>query len=202
MFIVVEGIDGSGKTTLAKRLTEHYRALGKKVHMTREPGGTGIAEQLRYYLTTNDSNEVITPQAQIMLAFAARFQHNVLIEKLLRDGYIVICDRYYASTVAYNLTLNEADSQWYTLFKRLASECITPDFTFYLKVSPHTSNKRIAERNETISFHDALSMDKKQKLINGYNWFFTVMPDLTYVLDSENESLDVLFNKLLKLLPQ
>lgn len=202
MFIVLEGMDGSGKTTLAKRLADHYKGLGKKVYLTREPGGTEIAEHLRTYLTSNITEEKITPEAQVMIAFAARFQHINFIKKLLQDDFIVICDRYYASTLAYNVSLNELNAQWYTLFKQLAAECITPDFTFYLKVSVETSNSRIEYRKENLSFLDILPIKEKQKILNGYNWFFNVIPDSCFELDSENESIDMLFDKVIKLLPQ
>src|SRR5271154_6936286 len=100
MFVTIEGPDGSGKTT---QVNEVYQILSKryeKVIRTREPGGTPVAEQIRGLLLNPNSN--MDSYTEVLLHFAARRDHiNNLIKPKLDDGYIVICDRFYDSTMAY-----------------------------------------------------------------------------------------------------
>jgi dTMP kinase len=100
-FIVVEGIDGSGKTTLAARLAQELALAGRRVLRTREPGGTRLGEKIREVLL-DARNAEMTPLAELFLYMASRAQ---LVEKVIRpalkDGLDVVCDRYYYSTAAY-----------------------------------------------------------------------------------------------------
>jgi len=100
-FIVVEGIDGSGKTTLAARLAQELALAGRRVLRTREPGGTRLGEKIREVLLDARHSEM-TALAELFLYMASRAQlvENV-IRPALRDGLDVVCDRYYYSTAAY-----------------------------------------------------------------------------------------------------
>ena len=101
MFITLEGGEGSGKTTQARRLCDWLTAQGKHVLHTREPGGTLLAERLRRLLLDH-SAETIAPETEAWLILAARRQHvDHVINPALRQGMIVVCDRFSDSTIAY-----------------------------------------------------------------------------------------------------
>ena len=100
-FIVVEGIDGSGKSTMASRLAGELRARGRNVLRTREPGGTLIGEKVRTLLLDAE-NAAMVPYAELFLYMASRAQLvDEVIRPALAKGTDVLCDRYYYSTAAY-----------------------------------------------------------------------------------------------------
>jgi dTMP kinase len=102
LFITLEGGEGSGKTTQALRLSQSLTAKGYDVLLTREPGGTVIAEQLRNILLRTDSAEPLAPETEALLILAARRQHvDHVIRPALERGTIVVCDRFSDSTFAY-----------------------------------------------------------------------------------------------------
>src|SRR5262245_56931386 len=99
MFITLEGLDGSGKTTQAKLLGARLQADGVEVVITREPGGTPLGEQIRALVLHGDH---VAPWAEAALYAAARAQHvDELVRPALERGATVICDRYVDSSVAY-----------------------------------------------------------------------------------------------------
>ncbi len=100
-FIVFEGIDGCGKSTQAKRLVTHLKKKGKKVVSIREPGGTPVGEKIRDLLLHSKKTS-ISPRAELFLYMASRAQLvDDVIQPALAAGKIVVCDRYYYSTAAY-----------------------------------------------------------------------------------------------------
>lgn len=142
MFITLEGIDGSGKTTQGKLLKEKLETLGFKVLLTREPGGTKVAESIRNLLLHLD--EKIEPMTEVFLYCAARNEHlEKIIKPALKDGYIVISDRYYDSTLAYQgfgrgLGIEEMKNiNWYFI-----NTC-PPDITFFIDIDMETFEKRL-----------------------------------------------------------
>jgi dTMP kinase len=101
MFISFEGTEGVGKTTLITRLAEHLRRQGIEVVLTREPGGTPLAEQIRQLLIAT-SDEAMSADCELLLLFAARAQHlSQVIEPALARGAWVLCDRFIDSSFAY-----------------------------------------------------------------------------------------------------
>lgn len=100
-FIVLEGIDGSGKSTLARKLSEHFEALGRSVSSYREPGSTPLGEQIRRVLLDPETGD-LEPWSEASLFLACRVQ--LLRRKIapdLNSGRIVLLDRFYYSSVAY-----------------------------------------------------------------------------------------------------
>jgi dTMP kinase len=101
LFITLEGPEGAGKSTNREYLAERLRAAGIEVVLTREPGGTPLAERIREVLLT-PVDEVMTPDAELLLVFAARAQHLAeVIRPALARGAVVLCDRFTDSTYAY-----------------------------------------------------------------------------------------------------
>lgn len=131
-FITFEGPDGSGKSTQIKRLYEHLQTLGYDAYLTREPGGTAISEEIRGLLHDLNHREM-APRAEILLYSAARAQ---LVKQVIRPhlaaGGIVLCDRYYDSTLAYQGYGHGLDLDTLRRITEFATEGLRPDLTLLL----------------------------------------------------------------------
>lgn len=148
VFVVFEGIDGAGTSTQAERYAAHLRAARRLVHVTREPSAGPVGALLRQVLTHRTSLPGAR-QAEIMaLLFSAdRLDHlGAEIEPLLRDGYVVISDRYDLSSLAYQSTTASEDGgrsggiiEW---IRELNRHALRPDVTVVIDVTPEVAEKR------------------------------------------------------------
>ncbi len=148
MLISFEGIDGCGKTTQIKRLSTALEEKGYEVLVCREPGGTDVSEMIRAILLNPELE--INEVTETLLFSAARSQViKEIVLPALQNGKIVIMDRFYDSTTAYQGYARKALplEQIHTLNK-IASHGVVPDLTFYLRVSLEASLKRRADRQE------------------------------------------------------
>jgi dTMP kinase len=133
LFITLEGIEGSGKSTQIRHLADVLTKAGYRVLQTREPGGTATAEAIRQILLTTSSHEPLTPQAEALLILAARCQHVMhLILPALQRGTVVLCDRFSDSTFAYQGFARGLDLQWLRAANEVATGGLTPDLTVVL----------------------------------------------------------------------
>lgn len=136
MFITFEGPEGSGKTLQIKALAEFLRAQGKPVLTTREPGGTAIGDQVRAVLTRIE-NTAMHPRTEILLFLASRAQ---LVEEIVRphtaEGWMVLCDRYADSTLAYQGYGHGYDLELLRSLLNFATGGLQPDLTLLLDVDP------------------------------------------------------------------
>ena len=142
MLISFEGIDGCGKSTHIKKLKAYLTDRGYDVHVFREPGGTPLSEQIREILL--NSKDDIHPLAESLLFSAARAQLVATrIRPLLDTGAIVILDRFYDSTTAYQGYGRQAipvpDIE---RLNKLATQNLEPDITIYLKLDPEVAYRR------------------------------------------------------------
>lgn len=142
MFISFEGIDGSGKSTQIKLLKNKFSKAGQNVHVFREPGGTDLSEKVRTLLLNSDYE--IHPVTELLLFSAARAQLiSEKVKPLLDQQAVVILDRYYDSTVAYqgygreSLPLQDIDE-----LNTIASHNLEPEITFYLDIPLEEAQKR------------------------------------------------------------
>lgn len=142
-FISLEGIDGSGKTSLIHFLGEHIRDAYKlKIVMVREPGGTHISEKIRDLLL-DISNEGIMPKTEAMLYAAARSQVvEEVIRPALHKGEIVIADRYLDSTIAYQGYGRGLDLNFLKEINYLCTGGLMPDITLLLDLDPVEGQRR------------------------------------------------------------
>src|SRR5215510_7183779 len=102
LFITFEGTEGCGKSTQVSLLSEKLRSLGHRLRVLREPGGTPIGEEIRHTLKHSKDNEAMTSEAELLLMNASRAQLvREIIRPALAAGEIVLCDRFYDSTTAY-----------------------------------------------------------------------------------------------------
>jgi dTMP kinase len=162
VFITAEGIEGSGKTTQLNRLAETLRTQGFEVVETREPGGTPVAEDIRRLLLQM-AGEPITPQGEVLLVLAARSQHVAhVIYPALRRGAMVLCDRFFDSTVTYQGYARGVDIAQLVRLNRFATNGLVPDLTllFDVPVSVGLARRRhqIDGQNrldrESVAFHE------------------------------------------------
>ncbi len=134
LFVTFEGPDGSGKTTQARLLAEFLRERGYAVELTREPGGTEIGEQIRQVLLST-RNRAMRDETEVLLFSAARAQIVAeLIRPALAAGKIVLCDRYYDSTLAYQGYGLGLDLDALRAITRFATGGLAPQLTFYVDV--------------------------------------------------------------------
>ena len=134
MLITFEGIDGSGKSTHARLLVEHFERSGRLPLLVREPGGTELSERIRALLL--DPAAHITPRAELLLFSAAR-AHLVdeAVRPALAEGRVVIADRFYDSTTAYQgAGRGIADPDWLRDFHAFVTDGLTPDRTYFIDV--------------------------------------------------------------------
>ncbi len=102
VFITFEGTEGAGKSTQINLLAQRLQSVGRKVRLLREPGSTTIGEEIRHTLQHSAQNRAMTPEAELLLINASRAQLvREVIRPSLEAGEIVVCDRFYDSTVAY-----------------------------------------------------------------------------------------------------
>ena len=155
VFIVLEGIDGSGKTTLAKSLKDRLEAKGYKTQLTAEPTSGTIGSLLR-------SEKINDPKAETLLFIADRSCHTSEIIDLLDKGISVISDRYYASTLAYQSAALEGPSFDYPLLEEMNRAVIRePDITILLDLDPEVSAGRVSSRGEQISKFERLEFQRR-----------------------------------------
>ncbi|MDB5193161.1 MAG: Thymidylate kinase [Segetibacter sp.] len=155
LFIALEGIDGSGKSTQVKLLAQKLKDNGYKVHSTFEPTDNFIGSIIRNILTgkARADNRAIAG-----LFVADRLDHllneeNGLVKKL-EDGYTVITDRYYFSSYAYHGT--HMDMDWVIQANAMSAEILRPDVNIFIDVPPEVSMKRICENREVTELYETL----------------------------------------------
>ncbi|MBP7197301.1 MAG: dTMP kinase [Anaerolineaceae bacterium] len=148
MFITLEGPEGSGKSTQIKRLAERLQALGYPVLTTREPGGTPIGDQIRQVLVRMENQE-LHPRTEILLFLAARAQLvEQVVKPALRDGKIILCDRYGDSTLAYQGYGHGLDLEKLRQMLAFATDQLKPDLTILLDLDVRTGLLRKKAEDE------------------------------------------------------
>lgn len=157
--IVLEGLDGAGTTTQAKRLVEHLQAKGGKAHLTREPSDGPIGQLIRQMLTGHHAiPEQSIAQSTFGLLFAAdRLDHAQReVDVHLADGATVVSDRWYHSSLAYQGT--GADRDWISMLNARARK---PDLTIFLQVRPEIAAKRRADAGRVQELFEDMRMQEE-----------------------------------------
>jgi dTMP kinase len=161
-FIVFEGIDGCGKSTQIKLLTEHLEKKSVAHILTREPGGTPLAEEIRGLLLKTDG-EAPVPKAELLLYEAGRAQHceKVIVPNLKKKKW-VISDRFAASTVAFQAAGRKLKPKDITTLNAYATSRLQPDLTILLDISVEESNRRMGRRADSTGVaRDRFEQEKK-----------------------------------------
>lgn len=147
VFITLEGTEGSGKSTQLPLLAERLVRLGHKVRTLREPGGTPLGEELRIILKHSQAGAGMTAEAELLLMNACRAQLvREVIRPALAAGEIVLCDRFYDSTTAYQAYGRQLDKRAVASIVQFATGGLEPDLTLVLRVPVELSEARRALR--------------------------------------------------------
>lgn len=155
-FITLEGGEGVGKSTNVKLVADLLRGAGHEVVVTREPGGTALAEEIRETLL-GVRDEVMSNMTELLLVFAARAQHlDTVIRPALKAGRWVVCDRFTDATYAYQGGGRGFDEKTIAILETLVQDDLRPDLTLYLDVPVAVAADRIAERD-----HDRFELEQK-----------------------------------------
>ena len=150
-FITFEGTEGCGKSTQIKLLADRLRALGHRVRLLREPGGTPIGEEIRHTLKHSEHNHAMTAEAELLLMNASRAQLvREIIRPALAAGEIVLSDRFYDSTTAYQGYGRELDLAKVKAVIEFAVGETKPDLTLLLHVPAEISAERQRARQATL----------------------------------------------------
>src|SRR5512136_1231524 len=168
MFITLEGPDGSGKTSHVQPLAEWLEGKGYRVHTAREPGGTLISEQIRNIIHDLKNTEM-HPHTETLLYQAARAQ---IVEQVIRpkvaQGWIVMCDRYADSTLAYQGYGHQQNLDEVRTLVRYATGSLVPDLTILLDVDVEAGLKRKTQNGAEWNRLDAYTVDFHQRVRAGY----------------------------------
>ena len=204
MFITLEGPEGSGKTSHIPYLVEYLRERGHTVFPTREPGGTSIGEQIREVIH-DLKNVEMHPRTETLLYQAARAQIvEQVIKARLADGEIVISDRYYDSTIAYQGYGHQQNLEQVRALVKYATGGLVPDLTVLLDVDIEEGLRRKKKDNEWNRL-DAYTVEFHQRVRKGYHEMVKAEPNRWVVVDAgqkwddvQNELRNVLMNRLKK----
>ena len=194
-FITFEGPEGGGKSTHVRELAEQLRAEGKTVLITREPGGTPLAEKIRGLLR-EELDDPPVARSEVLLFLAARAQVvSQVIRPALARGEWVICDRFSDSTFAYQGYGRGIDVGLLKNFNDFATEGLVPDLTILLDVPPEVSSRRLAERQmATATAADRIEQAGAmfhRRLREGFLELAHAEPDRFVTIDSSGDRAEV-----------
>ncbi len=182
-FITLEGPEGGGKTTQARWLAEHLRARGLPVLFTREPGGTAIGDQIRRILM-DLGNTGMHLRTEILLFQASRAQ---LVDEVLRphlqDGGLVVCDRYYDASLAYQGYGHQLDLDALRLVTGFATAGLRPDLTLLLDLPVEAGLRRKQHEGEWNRL-DAYAVEFHTRVREGYLALAGAEPQRWVIIDA------------------
>jgi dTMP kinase len=168
IFITFEGIDGSGKTTQIELLNSFLKQSGFDVALTREPGGTDIGDKIRKILL-DSKNIQMSYRAETLLFLASRAELvSKVIQPSLNQGKIIICDRFFDSTIAYQGIARQLGAKKILDMSLWATENIIPDLTFLLSIDVWECENRIKNGKKKKDRIEKEKIDFKSKIQEGY----------------------------------
>ncbi len=164
-FITFEGCEASGKSTQALILRDYLLGKGYKVFLTKEPGGTILANKLRDIILHNEIIDVLT---EFLLLSAARRDHILEIKHKLNEGYFVISDRFYDSSIAIQSVAKGLDLQLVNYITENILEGIHPNITFLLDINIETLYRRLQNSDRLINFYDQKDRHFHKRVKEGF----------------------------------
>lgn len=183
LFITLEGPEGGGKTSQAMQLVEHLKVQGYDVLHSREPGGTFIGEQIRRVLFSLD-NTLMHPRTEFLLFSAARAQHvNEVILPQLNKGRVVVCDRFYDASLAYQGYGHDLDLDTLKSITTFATGGLIPDLTLLLDLSIEEGLKR-REQDGNWNRLDAYDLEFHHRVRDGYLAMAASEPERWVIIDA------------------
>lgn len=198
MFISFEGTEGVGKTTLIRKIHQYFEQQGKEVVLTREPGGTSLAEQIRTLLLAVNHDEQMSHDTELLLIYAARAQHlQQVILPALAAGKIVLSDRFTDASFAYQCAGRGLSQEKLQLLNQTFVAKM-PNITFWLDAPIELGMTRARERGALDRFEqEKLSFFAKVRA--GYKTLWQAEPERIKRLDA-TQNADVVFEEALQYL--
>ena len=196
-FITFEGGECSGKTSIINAVKNIFDELGIKYISTREPGGIKIAEEIRNIILDVNNTEM-TSECETLLYAAARMQH--LSERVipaLNDGYVVLCDRFLDSSLAYQGYARGIGMENVLKANSFALDYL-PELTLFIDVTPDVALKRLCGREKADRL-DLEAMDFHQRVYDGYHQVLNMYKDRVVRIDG-NQSLEAVTNDCIKVI--
>lgn len=185
-FITIEGGEGAGKSTAQQFLASKLISMGLSVTLTREPGGTPLAEELRQTLL-NPHGEVPVEMAELLLLFAGRAQHIAeVIKPALDRGEWVICDRFTDATYAYQGGARGMSVEVITQLEKMVQGALQPHQVILLDLPPEVGLERARARGELDRF-EREPMAFYERVRSGYLGRVRTMPDRYTVIDASQD---------------
>jgi dTMP kinase len=206
MFITFEGIDCCGKSTQASLLAERLEQSGREVVQLREPGNTRLSEHIREVVLNKEYSEM-NERTELLLFAASRAQLvGEVILPALSEEKMVICDRFYDSTIAYQGYGRQLPLEDIVHINRIATQDLVPDMTFYIDISPELAFERCRERLAGIRDRmEESGVRFYERVINGYMSLANEDGGRFYVIDGSKSIADVamtIWRLVLDRLPQ
>lgn len=206
MFITLEGPEGSGKTTAVETAVKRLTEMGYQIVRTREPGGTPIAEQIRNVIL-DKANTAMDGRTEALLYAASRRQH--LVEKVwpaIKEGKIVICDRYLDSSLAYQGGARGLGVDEILKINLFATENTWPDLTLLFDIDPKIGLERISKNaNREVNRLDLEKLDFHNKVRNTFLELAARYPERFVIIDASKTqeevakaTLDAILSRLCK----
>jgi len=181
--ITFEGIDGCGKSTQSVKAADFLRSKHVDVVLTREPGGTKLAERIRSILLEN-SDHSISYIAELMLYLASRAQHmQEIISPALSSGKWVISDRFYDSSITYQGFARGLEPEKVREFSLFVTKGIKPNITFFIDVTPEIACERIFKNGKSLDRLESESVGFFEKIREGYKWLVESEPNRIVEID-------------------
>lgn len=194
MFIVIEGIDGCGKTKVAEELKKKLEEKGYKVFLTREPFNTKIKELIRSIIKEDHPKTKYFGLSLACLFAADRYLHQIEIEERLKQNFIVISDRYYHSSFSYQSNYEAFNLRW---LKILHKYIIKPDFVFILDVPVEVALERIKDRSEKTSYE---TLEFLRKVREKYLKLPKLLKDEKIFIIDNSGNIEETINKILSII--
>jgi len=198
LFITFEGTEGCGKSTQVGLLADRLRSMGCFVRTLREPGGTPIGEEIRHTLKHSHQNQAMTPEAELLLMNASRAQLvREVIRPALAAGEIILCDRFYDSTVAYQGYGRELNLTTVRQVIDMAVGNTRPDLTLLLHVTTEVSEGRRLARQPNLPMEiqrDRFEENDRaffERVALGYNAIAETEPNRVRIIDASGSVDDV-----------
>lgn len=206
MFITFEGGEGSGKSTAIKHVVKALTKEGYQIVLTREPGGTPISEEIRNVIL-DKKNTAMDPKTEALLYAASRRQH--IVEKILpalKEGKLVLCDRYLDSSLAYQGGARGLGIKEVYQMNQFATEGLEPDLTILFDIAPEIGLQRIAANSgREVNRLDVEKLSFHHKVLDAFHLLAKENPNRYYVIDASKgpeqvaeEALDAIHQRLKK----
>ena len=188
-FITFEGCDGSGKTSQVKMLHDFFVNQGIPSVTTKEPGGTVLAEKLRQILL---QQEIEDPATEFALLTAARRDHMInFIKPHLEKGTVVISDRFFDSSIAYQGLVKGLEIDKMIRIHNDLVGSLEPNITFLLDIDPGISLKRLGDNGRILNHYDSQSIDFYSRIREAFLQIAKRFPDRIVILDANRSIEDI-----------